>query len=512
MKILTVFFYARIVVGQIYHDPSRLQIQVPSSLFKAGGYDHRGALFGTPPYGATIMQPLYYADSDLCDATVDKRKGYPTRPNDDSGQMAPWKPPFILMMDRGGCSFVQKVRNAQHAGAAGVIIADNVCVCGNAECMNATAADGEKCEQFEPTMSDDGSGGDIAIPAFLMFKHDADLIKKEAVDKNQHIQVEMGWTMPRAPDRVKYDIWSSPGDKIGDEFLRNWGPIATKLADHTEFTPHQYIFSGVEMCVDEQGTNMCVDMCTNNGRYCANVVAGRGITGAKVVSESLRRICVWQNFGASGSYWDYIKYFSDLCTTGELFSSAACLDDVFKRAGIDKGIINNCMSDSGGTSPGVKGGNTNSLLDKQIDSQEENGIIIVPTILVNTMHFSGGLTVPNVFHVICAGFLDENAPELCKVCDKCSEKLACVEEGFCASQNTTDSGSISKRSFGLTLLCLCSIFGVAAYIHWKRTREEMRDRVRDILAEYMPLQGGEDEEGSYPMDFARKGTAASLIE
>lgn len=84
-------------------------MKVPSSLFKSGGYAHRGARFGAPPYGATIMQPLYYADATLCDANVDKRKGYPTRSMVD-GQMEPWPSPFILMMDRGGCSFVQKVR------------------------------------------------------------------------------------------------------------------------------------------------------------------------------------------------------------------------------------------------------------------------------------------------------------------------------------------------------------------------------------------------------------------
>ena len=45
-------------------------------------------------------------------------------------QSSQWKSPFILMVDRGDCTFVTKVRHAQHAGAAGVIVADDICVCG----------------------------------------------------------------------------------------------------------------------------------------------------------------------------------------------------------------------------------------------------------------------------------------------------------------------------------------------------------------------------------------------
>jgi hypothetical protein len=65
-----------------------------------------------------------------------------------------------------------KVRNAQRSGAAGVIIADNTCLCSDVECIEAS--DNPTCETSEPIMADDGSGSDISIPSFLMFKHDAD--------------------------------------------------------------------------------------------------------------------------------------------------------------------------------------------------------------------------------------------------------------------------------------------------------------------------------------------------
>jgi hypothetical protein len=39
----------------------------------------------------------------------------------------------------------------------------------------------------------------------------------------------------------------------------------------------------------------------------------------------------------------------------------------------------------------------------------------------------------------------------------------------------------------------------------------MRDQVRGILAEYMPLEGGDDLDGSSQMDFERQGQTSSLI-
>ena len=84
-------------------------LQIPQSLFKEEGYEHREALFGVPPYGGSIAQNVYYADSDLCDSNVDTHKGSPTRPKDSEGKMEAWKSPYILMLDRGGCTFVNKV-------------------------------------------------------------------------------------------------------------------------------------------------------------------------------------------------------------------------------------------------------------------------------------------------------------------------------------------------------------------------------------------------------------------
>lgn len=471
--------------------------QIPFGLNKLGGYEHREALFGNPPYGRSITQPLYYADSDLCDATVNDRKGYPTRPLDDSGQMEPWPAPFILMMDRGGCTFVQKVRNAQHAGAAGVVIADNICICSDTECMSTS--EDKTCEQSEPIMLDDGSGGDISIPAMLMLKHDADDIKKNIIDNDLKIQLQMGWSLPQPDDNVEYELWTSPSEHSSKDFQKKWRDIAPKFGDRIAFTPRQYIYDGARAGCRIDGVNVCGSLCTNGGQYCALDPDGdtdNGISGADVVTESLRRICIWTEYGKTGVvYMDYINEFVDNCDSLERFTSQDCIQKIFKRSKIDKLIVDNCMSNSGGT---LGFNSKNNLLDLELEAQEKSQVIILPTIFVNKKGLRGTLNINNVVNAICAGFLEGAAPGACAKCSACGDNIECIKnDGICpgstSSDPTNDSDGVSKRFFGLLLLTMCSLFGFGMYIHWKSKRKEMQDNVRAILSEYMPLEGGDNE-------------------
>jgi hypothetical protein len=84
--------------------------QIPHSLWLENGYNHHAALFGITPYGGAITTNVYYANSTLCDSDVDKGIGYPEQEIDPkTNKMKPWPSPYILMVDRGVCTFVKKV-------------------------------------------------------------------------------------------------------------------------------------------------------------------------------------------------------------------------------------------------------------------------------------------------------------------------------------------------------------------------------------------------------------------
>ena len=465
-------------------------------------------MFGTPPYGGAIAQNVYYADSDLCDPTIDTTGGYPTRPNNE-----PWPTPYILMVDRGSCTFVKKVRNAQRAGAAGVIIADNTCLCEDAECVSRSGTG--QCETSEPIMADDGSGADVSIPSFLMFKNDADKIKQELKEKNNPVQIEMAWSLPNPDGRVEYDLWTVPTDNLGKSFLKSWKPMAMALGKDAYFTPHQYIYDGLRThCVGEDGENFCYNLCTNHGRYCATDPDNdldKGISGADVVKEELRRLCIWNKYGEDGigeQFWDYLDFFYSKCDNQDFFMSEDCARDAMKHSGVDANIIQMCMDDSGG----LEENKSNSRLDAEIAAQNARGIVILPSAFVNTAAIRGQLSSNSMFHAICAGFAEGSEPEICMQCGKCSDAVSCVlTKGVCSGSSIPSGvpkGSVSTHTFAFWMFFVVAAFGGVGYWHYNKTREDMREQVRGILAEYMPL---EDQDAGGAMDFASKGGTVPLF-
>jgi hypothetical protein len=267
-------------------------------------------LFGSPPYGGSIQQQLYYYDGPACEDTIDSTRGYPSRPlQEGSTKQHPWSSPFILLVDRGNCTFVQKVRHAQHAGAAAVLIADNICQCNHDLCVKDETF---SCETTEPIMADDGSGSDITIPTFLLYKEDADTIKQFIIQENSPVRAEMSFPLPTPDSRVEYELWSVPSDPISERFLDQFKEAAVALGKQAFFTPHYYIVDGERAGCDLMGLNECGTMCTNSGRYCAldpDEDLDVGASGADIVNEAARRSCIWNLYGKDdgiGKEW-YVK-------------------------------------------------------------------------------------------------------------------------------------------------------------------------------------------------------------
>jgi len=407
-----------------------------------------------------------------------------------------------------------QVRNAQHAGASAVIIADDTCRCSDKACVRPVE---DVCEPSEPIMADDGSGSDISIPSFLMFKPDADKVKEQLKDDHP-VQMEMAWSLP-SQGCVEYELWTSPFHRFSNNLLTyDFMKMARGLGDRAYFTPHMYIANGeASGCRGVDGENRCANLCTNNGRYCAAADENleRGITGAYVVEESLRWLCIWKHYGEKDgigiAWWNYVsaitgpcasfRNIKDIkdCTTWEF--GAYSDDDGVVEYKIDVGKINRCMSDSGG----LEGDVSNTLLDLEIKARERRGVFMQPSAFVNTAPIRGELSFPNIFHAICAGYALGTAPSICAECAGCMDPVECMSNGgVCIERyggDFTPQGTVSHRTFTTTILLMIACLGGGGYWYYNKTRREMRDHVRGILAEYMPL---DDDDGGMrnPMSFA----------
>ena len=122
--------------------PFQVTITPPSSA--AGTYDAAGASFGPEADDTGVSGEV---------ALVSSSTGNPT---EGCGSLVGFPAGAIALVDRGSCSFVQKVNNAQDAGAVAAIVANNVAG-----------------SPFTMTGSDPG----ITIPSVMISRDDGDTIK-----------------------------------------------------------------------------------------------------------------------------------------------------------------------------------------------------------------------------------------------------------------------------------------------------------------------------------------------
>lgn len=336
-------------------------------------------------------------------------------------------------------------------------------------------------------MADDGSGSDITIPSFLLFKQDADPIK-DTLKKNTQVRVEMSFSMPAPDARVEYELWSTPTDPLSKPIEQSFKDAAVALGSKAFFTPHMYLYDGIRAGCDQSGVNECFNLCTNSGRYCAIDPDGdleSGISGADVVKESLRRLCVWSNYGTDGlgkNYWNYLKEFIFRCGDAakpELFTDEKCVADAMTHASVTKSDIDKCMGDSGGLEGDVK----NTILDKELQAKEAAGIVLLPTLFVNNAPVRGQLSFATAFKAICAGYLSGSEPSVCKDCSDCIDELSCVQAGKCTAGYSPGGGpGVSPIVFATSMAGIVVLFSLVGIIVYKRQQRHMQEHVRGIIA------------------------------
>ena len=353
-----------------------------------------------------------------------------------------------------------------------------------------------------PIMADDGSGSDISIPSFLLFKEDADPIGQSLLN-NEHVRVQMSFSVPAPDSRVEYDLWTSPADDVTRELLEDFFTAVHALQKHASFTPHMYIYDGVYAgCHSADGQDACMDLCTNAGRYCSvEIDVNSGATGAEVVTEALRRICVWNLYGQGNGvgleWWEYVKAFTVLCdsatfqSAGAVFSDEQCVAKAMEQAKVDKAKVDNCMKESGGTLDDQP----NTLLTKELGDQTASGVVLIPSLYVNQAVIRGSLSFDTTFKAICAGFATGSEPPICKECATCTgSEMECVKHEHCGYQNNgmlgidTTNGKVTFSTFVAAMGIVLLFFALIGYIQYRRQNNFMRQQIQSVVAEYMPVQ------------------------
>ena len=143
-------------------------------------------------------------------------------------------------------------------------------------CFHGAGTSPRNCQRdvLLPFMADDGDGGDITIPSFIISDYNGALLKQAvkqqadaaALDPSvKRVQVRMAWDL-KTRDRVNYELWTSCEDSNGAEFKRDFMETALKLSEATDFTPRYYIYDGHALQCDQKYN--CGTQCISGGMYC----------------------------------------------------------------------------------------------------------------------------------------------------------------------------------------------------------------------------------------------------
>jgi PA domain len=151
--------------------------------------------------------------------------------------------------------------NAQKAGAAAVLVGDNV----DEPLLTMDTPE----ESFETEYVEN-----ITIPSGFITRAFTEALKKQLKKSGEEIVVKIDWTesMPHPDERVEYEFWTNSNDECGTrcdeqmDFVKNFKGHAQLLekGGYTLFTPHYITWYCPEAFLLSK---QCKAQCINNGRF-----------------------------------------------------------------------------------------------------------------------------------------------------------------------------------------------------------------------------------------------------
>jgi len=465
----------------------QLRIMTPDSLkdqFKStrGKIQGSTATFGAPFYGDRVLGRVVWGDS---------KKGNQHCADDDydipdqrivaaevQGEASEYSSRLIniVMVRRGKCSFVTKVRVAAKKGAHAVIIVD-------AKDSKLTTADLQKI-----IVADDGYGATIHVPSVLISKEDGErLILAAKADKESgQVVVQLAWDVP-TNNVVNIDLWMSAASSQSTSFMKAFAPKRKALNKVVKFTPHFAIFSMESAKPGESAhdyNNLCLD---GNAEICAeDPDAGGSVTGRDVLNEDTRQLCIHEltkvkSLGPEGQsgiveyaekFWDYIEAFPDRCplegTDENTRFGDVCSQLVMKEKLIDVDAVTLCVR--------------TTQTDK-LKEQREHRAWSPRALRINGWRYSGALDANLVTRAICAGFVKQPTECAALVAPRNFKKPDDYKKN-------SEASTVSVGAF-VTTTIIISLLMFAALLLYKRTlKSQMNRSIRDeVMLEVQSQMG-----------------------
>ena len=310
----------------------------------------------------------------------------------------------ILVSKRGGCSFVQKARNAQKAGYSMIIIVNNM-----------------ETSIKNVIMSDDGSGNDIYIPIAMISKDDGlKIINYLTNNKSDKVKiiVEINFIKKRDDFKtVDIKFFFSSSELKAYELFNSLTQYMDKFGKQINFTPI-YVIHKAPYYIEENPIRIV--NCVSKGKYCYFPKETTIIKdGQAIIMEDLRQKCLYDITKKSNNindYFNYLKQFHSQCLIGSKTPkfNDNCAKDALKSLGLSVTNINSCIASSYNVKDLLSNlyiDNDNIILKNEYEEIIKYKLTTFPSIIINNKPLEGIIKESKIINEIC--HLVKEKPDFC---------------------------------------------------------------------------------------------------
>ena len=309
----------------------------------------------------------------------------------------------ILLVKRGGCSFVQKARNAQRGGYSMIIIVNNI----QATIKNVI-------------MSDDGSGNDINIPIIMISQNDGTILMNYLEkNKSSRVIVEINFLRKKVVySNIDVKIFFSSSELRAYELFNNLAQYIYKFGDQVNFIP---IYVVHKAPFYDEANPVRVINCVSKGKYCY-FPKETTITkdGQAIIMEDIRQKCLYdisKNEKNLNNFFNYINYFHSECLTknNPKFNDN-CSKNVLKSLGYSIRDIESCIANSYNVKDLMSNlyiDNENTILKGEYDELLKYKLTTFPAVVINDKPLEGIIKESKIVNEICNLILDK--PDFCMI-------------------------------------------------------------------------------------------------
>ncbi len=383
----------------------------------------------------------------------------------------------IFLAYMGGCSVVQKARNAQNAGASMIILINN---------------DDRDIENV--LLEDDGSGKDIHIPIGLISYNDGRRIESYMSSRPlERVMIEVNFKQIQMKEEVDFKFFFSSSELKAYELIGNMTQYLDQFGSHVKFTPVYVSHISPYYNVEEPRREL---NCISRGKFCYYPKETTIIQdGQRILLESLRQKCMFlkNNEGSNiNYYYRYLKRFYNDCLSNRIARfNERCAKGTLENMGYDINYLDDCIADSFGVSNLLSSNyldNDNRIFEKEYQEILTYSLTTFPAVVIDGKPLDGLVNENNIITTICNKLMDK--PEFCRFLTGVTDEHVSVQ---------SKRKSVVYVLIFVLLLVNVAIFFVCRKYIIQRVQEkidfshiDIDGRINNVINNYMTLQKNQE--------------------